>query len=158
MVLSLLSLNCLILGQASENCFTEDIGERYFDNNNVKIEFSELNVSHLKEKILRRKIIKYITQSSKHINIDLWKVDSKKVDDEVNNLKEFTEDDIKDKLEGEIMIPRYQLNEYFDVNEIDDQGIHIFVVPTSTGKCLPNVLPFKQEISFIFLSTLYHIC
>jgi hypothetical protein len=36
-----LSLNCLILGQASERCFTEIIGEKYFNDYNAEIKFSE---------------------------------------------------------------------------------------------------------------------
>ncbi|POG58126.1 hypothetical protein GLOIN_2v1822442 [Rhizophagus irregularis DAOM 181602=DAOM 197198] len=39
--------------------------------------------------------------------MDLWKVNSQKVDEEENNLQKFTESDIKDKLGGEEMNPRY---------------------------------------------------
>ncbi|CAB4482568.1 unnamed protein product [Rhizophagus irregularis] len=46
-----LSLNCLILGQASDECFAEDIGETYRDDSNVEVEFSNFKVSHFKEKL-----------------------------------------------------------------------------------------------------------
>ncbi|CAG8587821.1 1995_t:CDS:10 [Rhizophagus irregularis] len=45
----MLSLNCLILGQASVRSFTENICEKYYDDRNVEIEFSRFNVSHFKE-------------------------------------------------------------------------------------------------------------
>ena len=95
----MLSLNCLILGRASEKSFTEDIGEEYDTDDKVKIKFVDFKVSHLKEKLFRRQIIKDIASSSEYI--DLWKVDGKKVDEEENNLKEFTESDIKEKIGGE---------------------------------------------------------
>ncbi|CAG8513707.1 14506_t:CDS:2 [Funneliformis mosseae] len=92
----MLSLNCLILGQASKKGFTEDIGERYTNDDNLEVEFSKFKVSHLIEKLIRRQTIKDINQNSEHI--DLWKVDSTKVDEEDVNLEKFTESDIKSKL------------------------------------------------------------
>ncbi|PKK58569.1 hypothetical protein RhiirC2_720420 [Rhizophagus irregularis] len=61
------------------------------------------------------------------------KVDSKKVYEEENNLKEFTESDIKDKLRGEKMIPQFPLEDYFKAKETNIQDIHVFIVSTSTG-------------------------
>jgi hypothetical protein len=132
----MLSLNCLILGQPSEKGLTEDIGEIYTNDDNIEVEFSKFKVSHLKEKLFRRQIIKDIAQNSEYI--DLWKVDSKKVDEEDVNLEKFTESEIKSKLGGKKMTPRFPLADYFKADEkIDTRGIHIFVVSTSTGKCLP---------------------
>ncbi|PKC04935.1 hypothetical protein RhiirA5_486787, partial [Rhizophagus irregularis] len=125
-----LSLNCLILGQTSNKCFTEDIGQTYRDDSKVEVEFSNFKVSHFKEKLLREQIIKDVIQDKN--KMDLWKVNSQKVDEEENNLQKFTESDIKDKLGGEEMNPRYLFSKYFKVDQMDIQGIHIFVVPTST--------------------------
>jgi hypothetical protein len=138
-----LLLNCLILGQAFEKCFTEIIGG--------SISISEFKVATFKEKLFRKQIIKDIAQSSEYI--DLWKVDSKKVDEEENNLKEFTESDIREKLGGEKMIPRHLLTRYFDVNqEMDSEGIHVFIVPTSNGKCLPMVYLSNKKFALHFIS------
>jgi hypothetical protein len=39
------------------------------------------------------------------------------------------------------MVSRRLLQKYFDINkkmdEEEKEGIHVFIVPTSTGKCLP---------------------
>ncbi|RGB40666.1 hypothetical protein C1646_752992 [Rhizophagus diaphanus] len=82
----MLSLNCLILGQASEKSFTENIGETYKNDSDT----GEMN---------------------------LWKVDNKKVEEEENNLKEFTKSDIIEKLGGKEMVARFPLKRYFDVNQ-----------------------------------------
>ena len=130
-----LSLNCLIL--SSEKSLTEDIGEDYYTDDNVEIKFPHFKVSHLKEKLFRRQIMKDIARGSEYI--DLWKVDSKKVDEAKDNLKEFTVDDIKDKLGGVMMIGQNKLKSYFDkMSEEEEEDIHIFIVSTSTGKCLPT--------------------
>ncbi|EXX53390.1 hypothetical protein RirG_244360 [Rhizophagus irregularis DAOM 197198w] len=115
-----LSLNCLILGQTSNKCFTEDIGQTYCVDSKVEVEFSNFKVLHFKEKLIREQIIKDVIQDKN--KMDLWKVNSQKVDEEENNLQKFTESDIKDKLGGEEMNPRY------------------LFIPTSTG-------PSQQGIS-----------
>src|SRR5688572_8677560 len=125
----MLSLNCLILGQASEKSLTENIGETYEDDSGVVIKFSEFTVSNFKEKLFRREEVKVIVQNTG--KMDLWKVDGKKVDEEENNLKEFTESDIKDKLGGEKMIPRFPLEDYFKAKETNIRDIHVFIVSTS---------------------------
>ncbi|PKK55849.1 hypothetical protein RhiirC2_764549, partial [Rhizophagus irregularis] len=99
----ILSLNCLIPGQASDKCFAEDIGETYYDDSNIVVEFSDFKVSHFKEKLFRREEVKVKVQNTS--KIDLWKVDGKKVDKEENNLIEFNESNIKDKLRGKKMNP-----------------------------------------------------
>ncbi|CAG8464925.1 17579_t:CDS:2 [Rhizophagus irregularis] len=85
----MLSLNCLILGQASKKSLTENIGETYEDDSGVVIEFSKFTVCNFKEKLFRREEVKVIVQNTG--KMDLWKVDGKKVNEEENNLKEFTE-------------------------------------------------------------------
>ena len=146
----MLSLNCLIL--SSEKSLTEDIGEDYHTDDNVEIKFPHFKVSHLKEKLFRRQIMKDIARSSEYI--DLWKVDSKKVDEEKDNLKEFTVDDIKGKLGGEMMIPRFLLEDYFKAKETDTRDIHVFIVSTSTGKCLPTFYLSNKK----FAVTKYRFC
>ncbi|EXX65503.1 uncharacterized protein OCT59_029085 [Rhizophagus irregularis] len=127
----MLSLNCLILGQASERCFTENIGETYKNDSGVAIKFSKFTVSNFTEKLFHRGEVKDIFRNTGEMN--LWKVDDKKVEEE-NNLKEFTKSDIIEKLGGKEMVARFPLKRYFDVNqEMDIEGIHIFIVPTSTG-------------------------
>ncbi|GBB85342.1 hypothetical protein RclHR1_01190018 [Rhizophagus clarus] len=124
----MLSLNCLIL--SSERVLTEDIGENYYTDDNVEVKFPNFKVSHLKEKLFHRQIIKDITRSSEYI--DLWKVDSRKVDEEKDNLKEFIVDDIKDKLGGVMMVDQKKLKSYFDkMSEEEEEGIHVFIVSTA---------------------------
>ena len=156
-----LSLNCLILGQASDNCFTVDIGEKNHDDSDFEVEFSDFKVSHFKEKLFREQIIKDKIRDKNEMN--LWKVDSKKTNEEENNLKEFTISDIREKLGGELMNPRFLLGKYFNENSFKDEesksAIHIIVVPiptTTTGKCLPIFYPRTKIISlFCFLYIMY---
>ena len=125
----MLSLNCLILGQAFEKSLTENIGETYTDDSSVVIKFSKFTVSNFKEKLFRKQKVKDAVQDPD--SMDLWKVDSKKVEEEKNNLKEFTESDITKKLGCEVMVAQFLLKRYFDVDqEMDIEGIHIFIVPT----------------------------
>src|SRR5581483_8824759 len=119
-----LSLNCLVLGQTSDVIFTKYIGkESGIDG--VQVKFDQLTVAGFKKLLLHEEQLKGIT------NMDLFKVDSKKVKEEKNNLKEFTESDITKKLGCEVMVAQFLLKRYFDVDqEMDIEGIHIFIVPT----------------------------
>ncbi|PKY19691.1 DUF1703-domain-containing protein [Rhizophagus irregularis] len=135
----MLSLNCLILGQASKKSLTENIGETYEDDSGVVIEFSKFTVCNFKEKLFRREEVKVIVQNTG--KMDLWKVDGKKVNEEENNLKEFTESDIKDKLGGEKMIPQFPLEDYFKAKETNIRDIHVFIVSTSTDYYPPKKRP-----------------
>ncbi|EXX77845.1 hypothetical protein RirG_020140 [Rhizophagus irregularis DAOM 197198w] len=125
-----LSLNCLILGQASDKSFTQDIGEKYCDDSDVEVEFSDFKVSHFKEKLFHEQIIKNIIQEKNEM--ELWKVNSQKVVEEENNLKDFTESDIEDKLGGKKMDPRFLLKDYFKAKETNIRDIHVFIVSSST--------------------------
>jgi hypothetical protein len=120
----------LVLGRTSDNVITKYIGEES-EIDGVQVEFDQLTVAGFKKLLLHEELLGGIT------NMDLWKVDGKKVNEEENNLNEFTESDIKEKLGGEKMIPRFPLEDYFKSKEIDIRDIHVFIVSTSTGKCLP---------------------
>ncbi|RGB25857.1 hypothetical protein C1646_771176 [Rhizophagus diaphanus] len=153
----MLSLNCLILGQASEKSFTENIGERYSDYNNVEIKFSEFKVSHFKEMLFRRGEVKDVVRNTGEM--DLWKIDSMKVNEEEDNLKEFTENDIREKLGGELMNPQSSLSEYFNENSFKDEGsksaVHIIVqlvlwetnMPNEPKAKFTNLIPAEADLS-----------
>ncbi|PKY51957.1 hypothetical protein RhiirA4_548918 [Rhizophagus irregularis] len=153
----MLSLNCLILGQASEKFFTENIGERYSDDNNVEIKFSEFKVSHFKEMLFRRGKVKDVIRNTGEM--DLWKIDSMKVNEEEDNLKEFTESDIREKLGGELMNPQSSLSEYFNENSFKDEGsksaVHIIVqlvlwetnMPNEPKAKFTNLIPAEADLS-----------
>jgi hypothetical protein len=75
--------------------------------------------------------------------LNLWKVDRASVDQNDELLKTFsTENDIKEKLGGELMIPQFPLSKYFNGFEDDESkfAIHIIVklLTTSVGKCPPT--------------------
>ncbi|GBC22226.1 uncharacterized protein OCT59_024085 [Rhizophagus irregularis] len=156
----MLSLNCLILGQASEKSFTENIGERYSDDNNVEIKFSEFKVSHFKEMLFRRGEVKDVVRNTGEM--DLWKIDSMKVNEEEDNLKEFTESDIREKLGGELMNPQSSLSEYFNENSFKDEGsksaVHIIVqlvlwetnTPNEPKAKFTNLIPAEADLSETF--------
>ncbi|PKC53000.1 hypothetical protein RhiirA1_543327, partial [Rhizophagus irregularis] len=126
-----LSLNCLILGQTLSECFCVDIGENNLSDNEIEVKFSNFEVSHLKEKLFRVPNIKNLIQDKNEM--DIYRVDSKKVDDETNNLKGFIKDDIKNKLNGELMTPMLKLTSCFNTEVMDQEGIHIFIVLTPTA-------------------------
>ncbi|CAB4441041.1 unnamed protein product [Rhizophagus irregularis] len=126
-----LSLNCLILGQTLSKCFCVDIGEINLMDNGFEVKFADFKVSHLKEKLFCKPNIKNLIQDKKQM--DIYKVDSKKVDDETNNLKGFIKDDIKNKLNGELMTPKLKLTSCFNTEAMDQEGINIFIVLTPTG-------------------------
>ncbi|POG62894.1 uncharacterized protein OCT59_025295 [Rhizophagus irregularis] len=123
-----LSLNCLILGQTLSKCFCVDIGEINLIDNGFEVTFADFKVSHLIDKIFLRK---NLIQDKNEM--DIHKVDSKKVNDEKNNLKGFTKDDIKNKLNGELLTPMLKLTSCFNTEEMDQEGINIFIVLTPTA-------------------------
>jgi hypothetical protein len=137
------SLNCLFLGESSIRTIQVIISEKIIIANN-EIPYKKISVSNVKSLILSEKQINYPLDQ-----LNLWKVDCVKVNQNNDLLETFsTEDEIKEKLGGELMIPRFQLESYFKAKEINTWEIHIFVVPTSTGKCLP----------MFYLSTRTRIC
>ncbi|RGB34274.1 hypothetical protein C1646_815491 [Rhizophagus diaphanus] len=143
-----LSLNCLVLGQTLSECFCVDIGEKNLSDNEIEVKFTNFIVSHLKEKLFRETKIKNLIQDKNQM--DIYKGDSKKVNDETNNLKKFIKDDIKNKLNGELLTPMRKLTSCFNTKVMDKEGINIFIVLTPTGKVSPNVLPLEEEQNINF--------
>src|SRR5438034_8985110 len=115
------SLNCLILGQASEDIFNVIIDDKY--------SFSELTVSYLKELLFRTKKIKNVVQDSD--NMKLWKVELNLKD--LNKI--YTKDDIENL--GTWMKPMDGLDQYFDQNDKQPKKkfLHIIIqpLPATTG-------------------------
>jgi len=134
------TLNCLFLGQASDRSIPVIISvETTVGNSSIKYE--EITVSHVKYLILSGKGMSDYPLDK----LDLWKVDRVSVDKNDEVLETFsTEDDIKEKLGGELMYPRFPLSEYFNENSFKDEkskfAIHIIVqlLTTTTGKYLPT--------------------
>ncbi|GBC07962.1 hypothetical protein RclHR1_07810004 [Rhizophagus clarus] len=144
----MLSLNCLILGQAFEKSLTENIGEIYKDDDGIVIKFSKFTISNFKEKLFCREEVKVIFQNTGEM--DLWKVDGKKVEEEKDNLKEFTVDDIKDKLGGVMMAGRNKLKSYFGkISEEEEEDIHVFIVSTPTGPSQQGVPRVEDILEFV---------
>jgi hypothetical protein len=129
------SLNCKILGNTSYE-FVVDI-DKENTINDKEFNVKKLTVAHLKKLVLKE--AKNELSDVDPNKLEIWKVDYKKVNDEGNIL--FTENDIRNKLEGEKMVARHLLKRYFNIDkEMDEEekeGVHIFVVLTSIGKCLP---------------------
>ncbi|CAB4411619.1 unnamed protein product [Rhizophagus irregularis] len=124
------SLNCLLLGNGFNNSFSVNI-DTIFDSETMK---STMMIS----------------------NLELWKVDSKKVKNNENKLEGFfTKDDIKNDLGGEYMEFQYFLSRYFIKNKIiDGKAIHIIVQVPATkpssinelmGKILKNAIKSSNK-------------
>jgi hypothetical protein len=149
------SLNCLFLGEASSRSIPVIISEEIIVGNN-RIQYKDITVSNVKSLFLSEKGVNYSSD-----NLNLWKVDRVSVDKNDMLLETFsTENDIKEKLGGELMIPRFPLSKYFNGFEDDESkfAIHIIVqlLTTTTGKCLPMVYlsnkKFAVTIGLIFFS------
>ena len=127
-----LSLNCLVLGQTSDLIFTQYIGEES-KIDGIQVKFDQLTVSGFKKLLLREEQLKGIT------NMDLLKVELKL--DSLEN-KTYTKDEIS--TISTKMVPGRKLKEYFEDNDKKPEKkpkvdhLHTFIVPTSTGKCLPT--------------------
>lgn len=123
------SLNCLISGQAIP--FVISIGNKYVDNNGIDVYFDKLTVSHFKEQLFRRDSVKAVVQNSD--SMDLCKVEL-----DIKSLKVKNEDEIRSS--GTMMDTTDYLAEYFNPTDKEPKSkcLHIFIIPTSTGKCLPT--------------------
>ncbi|CAB4396043.1 unnamed protein product [Rhizophagus irregularis] len=85
-----------------------------------------------------------------------------KVNEEEDNLKEFTESDIREKLGGELMNPQSSLSEYFNENSFKDEGsksaVHIIVqlvlwetnMPNEPKAKFTNLIPAEADLSETF--------
>src|SRR5687767_13619916 len=103
------TLNCLFLGEASIRSISVDISDEIIVGNN-RIKYEDIKVSHVESLILSEK-----GMSDYHLDkLDLWKVDRASVDKYDEFLETFsTENDIKEKLGGELMQTRLPLDDYF---------------------------------------------
>ena len=129
----ILSLNCLFLGEAPIRSIPVIVGEE-ITVCNYRIIYDNITVSNVKSLILYKRGIDYPLH---HLN--LWKVDRVSVDNNDEMLQTFsTEDDIREKLGGELMKPRLLLSDYFDENSFKDKksksAIHIIVQIPTAGK------------------------
>ena len=151
------TLNCLFLGQASDRSIPVIISEENTVGHS-SIKYKEITVSHVKSLILSGKGMSDYPLDK----LDLWKVDRVSVDKNDEVLETFsTEDDIKEKLGGELMKPRLLLGKYFNENSFKDEesksAIHIIVqllTTRSTGKCLPTFYLSNKR----FAVTKYRVC
>jgi hypothetical protein len=122
------SLNCLVLGQHTRNCFNIPFGEIY-NFNGIDIEFKDLTVSNFRDDLFNRKELQGITA------MNIWKVEI-----EFQDIKKFsTGDDIKKHVKSEMMDDNPMLNfdEYYNNEDKKPRKgyLHIFIVPIITGKC-----------------------
>jgi hypothetical protein len=147
------SLNCLFLGEASIRSIPVRISDEIIVDS-CKIQYKEITVSDVKSLITSEKQINCSLD-----NLNLWKVDPVLANKNDNELHTFsTEDDIKEKLGGELMQPRLYLDEYFNKNSFKDRksksAIHIIVqlLTTTTGKCLPTFYLSNKDSFFVGLS------
>ncbi|RGB38339.1 hypothetical protein C1646_8868 [Rhizophagus diaphanus] len=157
------TLNCLFLGQASGRTISFIISEETTVGNS-SIKYKEIRVSHVKSLILSGKGMSDYPLDK----LDLWKVNRVSVDKNDEVLETFsTEDDIKEKLGGELMKPRSLLSKYFNENSFKDEesksAIHIIVqLLTFTTAGLSNqgvtqgpvVGSFEEALSIILPSLL----
>ena len=126
----LFSLNCLVSEQTPNDILNVPIGESFTSEGKVNIKFTDMTVANFKEQLYRTKEVK---------EANITKMNIYKVELELDSLednKTYTKDDIN----GTIMKPGHDLNEYFnDAEKKPKKGhLHIFIIPTSTGKCLPT--------------------
>ncbi|GES94970.1 hypothetical protein GLOIN_2v1551520 [Rhizophagus clarus] len=128
----ILSLNCLFLGEAPIRSIPVIISEEITVGNN-RIKYEKITISNVKSLILSEKGISCCLD-----NLNLWKVNIVIVNENDKVLEiSSTEDDIKEKLGGELMNPRTSLGKYFNENSFKDEesesAIHIIVqLPTLT--------------------------
>ncbi|CAB4399715.1 unnamed protein product [Rhizophagus irregularis] len=140
------SLNCLFLGEASIRSIQVKISDTIIIDN-CTIQYEDITVSDVKFLILSKKGVSYSTD-----NLNLWKVDRDSVIKNDELLRTFsTENDIKEKLGGELMQPRLSLDEYFNEDSFKDKksksAIHIIVQLLTTTTAVSN--PFRDSNSIL---------
>ncbi|RGB24548.1 hypothetical protein C1646_804242 [Rhizophagus diaphanus] len=137
------SLNCLLLGEEFNNSFSVNIGAT---TENYEVNYDDIKVSHIKSLVFDRKSYKL---KSLNINnsdsLELWKVDSKKIENNENKLEGFsTKDDIKNYLGGEYMESQHFLSRYFIKYKVIDRRPF-----TSSCKCPPLERNMESAIKSI---------
>ncbi|PKK60748.1 hypothetical protein RhiirC2_238636 [Rhizophagus irregularis] len=100
-----------------------------------------MTVANFKEQLYHIKEVK---------KANITKMNIYKVELELDSLeddKTYTKDDIN----GTIMKPGHDLNEYFnDAEKKPKKGhLHIFIIPTPTGKCLPTFYFSNKKFAVI---------
>ena len=124
------ALNCLFLGETSfEKIFQITVPDMIFVDN-AYIPIDEAQVGQLKSHIWSSKRTTFNIDDSDNMN--LYRVD---VDDESELIGVSTQDDIKNRLGGTILLPqKFFKSEYFPEKPSPD-NVHIIIsIPTSTGK------------------------
>ncbi|PKB94568.1 hypothetical protein RhiirA5_404804, partial [Rhizophagus irregularis] len=124
-------LNCLFLGDAPARAIQVKISDTIIVDN-CTTKYEDITVSDVKSLILSKKGVSYSPD-----NLNLWKVDRDSVIKNIELLNPFsTENDIKEKLGGELMQPLLYLNEYFIEDSFKDKksksAIHIIVQHLTT--------------------------
>ncbi|RGB31505.1 hypothetical protein C1646_763981 [Rhizophagus diaphanus] len=126
-------LKLSILGEASIRSISVIISkETTVGNSNIK--YKKITVSYVKSLILSGRGMRDYPLNK----LNLWKLDRVSVDKNDKLLETFsTENDIEEKLGGELMHPRHLLGKYFNENSFKDKesksAIHIIVqFPTFT--------------------------
>src|SRR4051794_9542271 len=142
------SVNCLILGEASDNNFNVVVGEIYTNDDKIDVAFDQFTVSNFKELLFRRKKVKRVVQDPD--SMDLYKVEVE-LSSIINKI--YTKDEIKDL--GAKMQPGIEFKEYFDNDKKKPKRrcLHIFIVPAivapATGKCLPTFYLSNKKFAVI---------
>ncbi|EXX66432.1 hypothetical protein RirG_123830 [Rhizophagus irregularis DAOM 197198w] len=121
----LFSLNCLVSEQTPNDILNVPIGKSFTREGKVNIKFTDMTVANFKEQLYRTKEVK---------EANITKMNIYKVELELDSLeddKTYTKDDIN----GTIMKPGHDLNEYFnDAGKKPKKGhLHIFIIPTPTA-------------------------
>ena len=140
------SVNCLILGEKSKNNFNVVVGEVYVNDDKA---FDQFTVSNFKELLFRRNIVQNAVKDP--VRMDLYKVEL-----DLSNLKDkiYTIDEINHL--GVMMESMFEFKEYFNNDEKKPKSkhLHIFIVPTATGKCLLTFYLSNKK----FAVTKYRFC
>src|SRR3954452_8177490 len=99
------SVNCLILGEASDNNFNVVVGEVYTNDDKIDVAFDQFTVSNFKELLFHRKKVKKAIQDPDSMN--LYKVELS-----LSSLKDkiYTIDEIKNL--GAMMESMFLFKEY----------------------------------------------
>ncbi|PKY23697.1 hypothetical protein RhiirB3_437979 [Rhizophagus irregularis] len=138
------SLNCLFLRKASIRSIPVIISEETTVGYS-RIKYEDITVSHVKLLFLYGKKISYPLD---HLN--LWKVDPVSANKYDKELEKFsTENDIKEKLGGELMNPQFPLSKYFNRNSFKDKeskfAIHIIVIDTNASSSKEIIEVIKKN-------------
>ncbi|CAI2191163.1 9418_t:CDS:2, partial [Funneliformis geosporum] len=133
----IVSINCLILGQASENNFNVVVGEIFTNDDKVDIKFIDLTVSNFKELLFRRKKVKNSVQDFDCMNLYKVELNFKSLKNKI-----YTKEEIK--VLGTMMENMFEFKEYFNNTDKKPKSrhLHVFIVPAAQK--LPEKLEFHD--------------